>query len=104
MEAHIAEAGIISGVLIRSEADTYLSWTNWTRRVWNPAKEAAGVTCRFHDLRHSAVSWLQDQGVPAHAAMAYVGHTQATTHAHYAHPDAAGLRLAANRLGEILGA
>jgi integrase len=37
--------------------------TSW-KTAWETAKTAAGVTCRFHDLRHTTVTRLLERGAP----------------------------------------
>jgi integrase len=34
------------------------------KEAWESAKERAGLKCRFHDLKHTAVSRMLDAGVP----------------------------------------
>lgn len=59
---------------------------NVSRRIWRPLTEAVGVKCRWHDLRHFAVSSWLEAGVPARAVMAYAGHsTIAVTFDTYGH-------------------
>ena len=37
--------------------------TSW-KTAWKRAKEAAGIECRFHDLRHTVVTRLLEKGQP----------------------------------------
>ncbi len=46
---------------------------------WEKAKKDARVTCRFHDLRHTAISRMIDAGVPLPKIAKIVGWAPATT-------------------------
>jgi integrase len=54
-----------------------LSYTNFRRRVWQPAVAASALepAPRFHDLRHTCASWLIARGGTARAVMAWMGHS-----------------------------
>jgi integrase len=60
---------------------------NFRSRVWLPALRAAGLPAtRIHDLRHTAVSLLAAEGVPAHEIAERLGHTDARfTFTRYSH-------------------
>lgn len=45
---------------------------------WNAARKEAKVSCRFHDLRHTAVSRMLDAGVPMAKVAKIVGWSPAT--------------------------
>jgi integrase len=45
---------------------------------WEKAKRDAGIECRFHDLRHTAVSRMIDAGVPLPKIAKIVGWAPAT--------------------------
>lgn len=45
---------------------------------WEKAKKDANVECRFHDLRHTAISRMVDAGVPLPKAAKIVGWPPAT--------------------------
>lgn len=50
--------------------------TNWRRRFWNPAVEAAGLSpLRPHDMRHTAVALWIAAGVPPLQVTRRAGHT-----------------------------
>ena len=54
--------------------------TNWTRRVWRPAVHAAELEpLRFHDLRHSHVALLMDQGEHPRGIADRLGHSGVRT-------------------------
>jgi integrase len=48
------------------------------KEAWEGAKERAGVKCRFHDLKHTAVSRMLDAGVPIAKIAKIVGWSPAT--------------------------
>jgi integrase len=48
------------------------------KEAWEAAKRRAGVKCRFHDLRHTAVSRMLDAGVPIAKVAKIVGWSAAT--------------------------
>lgn len=54
-----------------------LNHSNWHRRVFTPAKTAAGVDAafRFHDLRHTAVALAVASGARAKSIQARMGHS-----------------------------
>jgi integrase len=66
---------------------------NFRNRVWYPAVAAAGVR-RFPPrvMRHTAASWLVQDGVPLYDVQALLGHEDYATTQRYAHlvPDAHG--------------
>jgi integrase len=48
------------------------------KEAWEAAKGRAGVKCRFHDLRHTAVSRMRDAGVRIAKVAKIVGWSAAT--------------------------
>ena len=58
-----------------------LDHSNWHHRVWAPALEKAGLAGRYrwHDLRHTAVSRLIEQGADIAVVQAIAGHASAAT-------------------------
>lgn len=64
---------------------------NFSRRVFDPAVEAAGIRRGTpHDMRHTAASWLVQDGVNLYRVQALLGHEKYSTTERYAHlaPDA----------------
>ncbi len=58
------------GLVFPAPEGGYLHLTNFRRRVWNPAVEAAGVApLRLHDLRHTCASLAKVGGVAAGASL-----------------------------------
>lgn len=65
-----------------------LDYDNWRRRVFNPAREAAGLAeplPTIHDLRHSYGSWLAEGGVSPTDVMALMGHSSLRATERYLH-------------------
>jgi len=64
---------------------------HFRNRVWYPAVRAAGIR-RFPPriMRHTAASWLVQDGVPLYDVQALLGHEDYATTQRYAHlaPDA----------------
>jgi integrase len=86
----LVRAGLLGKVV---ETGPYRFWASWpdtsgvewsaeftTERdaVTHVAKHASGGL-RFHDLRHSYVTWLVSDGVPINAVQRVMGHEQAST-------------------------
>jgi integrase len=70
---------------------------NLLHRHFEPTCHRAGLTCRFHDLRHAHVSNLLEAGVALPAVAARAGHgSPATTAAIYAHAMPTGQGKAVN--------
>lgn len=58
-------------------------------------REAAGLPkIRLHDARHTAATWLHEQGVPVASAAAYLGHDPAVHLRVYAHGERGGEQVA----------
>lgn len=56
------------------------------RKLWNTALEQAGIeNFRFHDLRHSAASYLVMNGATLHETAEVLGHRSVQTTKRYAH-------------------
>jgi integrase len=66
-----------------------LLYANWYSRVWVPALAAAGVDGTPHHMRHTAASWLVQDGVDLGRVQRLLGHASYTTTQRYAHlaPD-----------------
>lgn len=81
-----------------------LHYSNWRRRVWVPACEAAGLPALgFHDLRSNNATALVDEGVNPKVAQQRLGHAQvSTTLGLYARATKRADRSAADVLGSRL--
>jgi integrase len=102
----LAERGVTATtpdvLLFVSPSGEQLHYSNWRRRVWIPARIAAGLPeLNFHDLKHTAGTALLDEGIGIKTAQTRLGHASPrTTLAVYAQATAEADREAAKRLGE----
>jgi integrase len=55
------------------------------RDEWKAAREATGIDCRWHDLRHTCASWLAQAGVTLHTIAQFLGHSSVAVTQRYAH-------------------
>jgi integrase len=73
-------------------------------RQWRRALDKAKISdFRFHDLRHTAASWLVMQGADLLAVKEILGHRELKTTQRYAHLSPAYIRTALGKLGEVFG-
>lgn len=81
-----------------------LDYSNWRRRVWEPAVKAAGLDgLNFHDLRRTDATVMVAEGVDVKTAQARLGHSDPRlTLAVYAQATTEGDRRAAMKLGTRL--
>jgi integrase len=71
----------------RNDTDLVFDKTN-ARKLFEAAVEAAGLTdFTFHDLRHTAATWLRQGGAPLEIVQRVLGHASITTTQRYAHVD-----------------
>ena len=93
-----------NGLLFTSPGGAPLHYTNWRRRVWNPACERASVSgLRFHDLRSLAATTLIAAGVDVKTAQSRLGHSSSkVTLDLYARATVDADRQAAVVVGELL--
>ncbi len=69
------------------------------RRSFKTACDGAGIAnFRFHDLRHTAATWMIQRGVPIDLVQDILGHTDIATTKKYAHRDFSEKRLALEKL------
>lgn len=66
--------------------------------AWNSIRKEAQVSARFHDTRHTAVTRLQEAGLPEAVIRAQVGHRTQLLLNIYTHPRSAAMRQAAETL------
>jgi integrase len=55
------------------------------REAWTHAREATGIECRWHDLRHTCASWMVQAGVPIYTVAQMLGHSSTAVTQRYAH-------------------
>lgn len=71
--------------------------TSW-RSAWRSILRTAGIQCRFHDLRHTAVTVMAEKGLPEQTIMAQVGHISPQMMKTYSHIRRLALNAAAAAL------
>jgi integrase len=70
----------------RSSQGTHLRRSNFNRRVWQPATQAAGVEgLRVHDLRHTAGTLATAAGGSLREVMDRLGHSTTVAAVRYQH-------------------
>jgi integrase len=52
---------------------------------WESVRKKAGVDCRFHDLRHTALTKMAEAGVPESTMLALAGHMSRAMLERYSH-------------------
>jgi integrase len=72
-------------------------WRN-VYRGFERAREKAGLTIRFHDLRHMAASAMVNAGENLRVVQDILGHQSMQTTRKYTHPDLAAKRKALGRI------
>lgn len=72
-------------LLFPSPVGGYLRRNNFRRRVWVPALRATGLSYRFHDLRHSGLTWAAASGATVAELMHRGGHSTSATAMRYQH-------------------
>lgn len=102
LREHCLAFGIApDNLLFTTRTGTILSRSTFRARVWIPAIEAAGLSCRvrFHDLRAAHISWLLAGGADVVTTMLRAGHKHLATTQEYVGtlPDSGDRALAALR-------
>lgn len=85
---HRGRRGCPSGLLFPAAEGGVRDDRNFSRRVLQPALEAAGLGrlgVSLHDLRHTYASWLAQDGVPLSRVAELLGHASTRTTEIYAH-------------------
>jgi integrase len=72
--------------LFPSPAGRLWRYSNWHRRVWQPACRAAGIEASPHDLRHSYVTHLRAAGIDPADLAEIAGHSERVASSQYTHP------------------
>ena len=74
------------------------------RTGWYNTCDRAGIKdFRFHDLRHTAATWMVAAGIDLVTVKEILGHVNIKTTMRYAHPTPENKRKAVNALAAILG-
>jgi integrase len=79
-------AGFGSELCFPGPRGGYLKRSTFRRVFWLPAIEKAGIpSLRVHDMRHSAISWWANSGVPLAAVRDRAGHSNISVTSRYIH-------------------
>jgi integrase len=92
--------GFTGGVVVY-ETDPTRPIGDW-KEGWESAKKRAGVTCRFHDLRHTGCTRMLEAGIPYPVVASIMGWSAATAirmAKRYGHIGSQALRDAAEAMG-----
>lgn len=74
------------GLVLPSAEGNVQRQSNFTRRVWTPLRERAGLPeVHFHDLRHFFISRVRNAGLPPAVTEQLAGHSDERTHRGYTH-------------------
>ena len=74
------------------------------RTAFYTARRKVGIEdFRFHDLRHTAATWMVTEGIDLVTVKEILGHADIKTTMRYAHPTPENKRKAVNALASILG-
>lgn len=106
LAAHLEREGLSEAepdaLVFTDDEGGALRYSNWRRRVWEPATAAAGCAgAGFHDLRRLNATTLVVEGVDVKTAQSRLGHADPrVTLAIYASAPASVDREAADRIGD----
>jgi len=78
-DRYVFPSGVKSGVY-----DSRRKLVN-IRKAWEAVRDAAGLKCRIHDLRHHACSRMAEAGVSEYGMMAIMGHVSRAMLERYSH-------------------
>ncbi len=90
------------GATVVYESDSTKPIGRW-KEAWETAKIRAGVSCRFHDLRHTGCTRMLEAGVPFSVVATIMGWSPSTTvrmSRRYGHIGQTAQRQAVNALNE----
>nr|WP_281169286.1 tyrosine-type recombinase/integrase [Humibacter albus] len=94
--------GALSGRYVAVEPDGSPLRPSRLNEMFEHYTKATGLPrIRLHDLRHSAISYLLEQGVPVPTVAAFAGHDPAMTLRVYSHASDAGLKAAAEHFSAL---
>ena len=92
-----------NGLIFTNTIGTYLDQTKVSRELKKVLKAAGLPLIRFHDLRHTSISFLLEMGMPVNAVQQRSGHSKpSVTTDIYGHPMARSQDEAAKRIEEAI--
>lgn len=68
------------------------------KSAWIRLKRRVGISCRWHDLRHTCATVMLRKKVPDHIVRRYLGMSKSVLHSIYAHLNIEDLRIAADAM------
>ena len=91
-----------TGFMFTTANNTPFSPRNFLRNFKDQTQAAGLPEIRFHDLRHSSISWLIAMGIPPSVVQAIVGHSTVTlTLDIYTHSSTEQQEEAMRKMGEV---
>ena len=91
------------GMIFTTSIGTYIDQTKVSRAFKRILREAGLPDIRFHDLRHTSISILLDNGTPVNTVQSRAGHSKASvTTDIYGHAMARSQEAAARMIEEIV--
>lgn len=96
-------AGIERAHPDKDRIDSSKPITSW-RSAWRAALKRAGLTIRFHDLRHTCITKLAESQASEHTLMAIAGHVSRKMIEHYSHIRMEAKRAALDAIAEPISA
>jgi integrase len=103
VENHLRSVGPAPDALVfPSPEGGYLQRHNFRNRVWAPALKATGLSYRFHDLRHSGLTWVAATGATVAELMHRGGHASPAAAMRYQHATKERDRALAQALSELV--
>ncbi|AWB95402.1 hypothetical protein DCE93_06805 [Agromyces badenianii] len=100
----LRQKGQSDRVVVANEAGEPLRPDRYSDLFEAHAKDAGLPQIGLHDLRHTALSLLLEQGVPVPVVARIAGHDPSVTMRTYAHAQHDATRAAVNALGTLYGA
>ncbi len=97
---HAGRKGVYGGVAKRHSFDPEKMTGPW-KASWVTAKKAAGIECRWHDLRHSSISRIAESAVSDSTIQAVAGWTSPKMLTRYSHVGNQAKRDAVSALEHI---
>jgi len=91
------------GMIYTSSVGTYIDQTKVSRAFKQILREAGLPAIRFHDLRHTSIAILLENGTPVNTVQSHAGHSKASvTTDIYGHAMARSQKEAASLIEKII--
>jgi integrase len=93
-----------SGYVVVDELGRPFKTDKLRRKAYELMAQAGVRRVRLYDARHSALSYMRNNGVPGTLVSAWAGHADlGLTDRVYVHPDPQSLKAGSDKLAELLG-